>query len=678
MQSKLLIVLVAGALWSGLQLPPTAGAASARPAAPAPAPAAPVRPNPAPAPPPKPTPVAPPPTPAPTPPAPAPTTLPLTTLGLHWPGDADRVTIPLTRAGDLLLAPVRINGHDAGPFLIDTAFATTTLDKDAVRMLGLPTIAPAPLHLGEQPSGDYVEVAELSVGPAAGPTPAAPVYASPGPTIALAADLRPILAQYNLKISGIIGNDLLKTQPVTIDTRAATLTFYDPARFASAFPPAAAAAPGSAGGPSTAPADASASFEGKLHVHTSGGFPTVPGTVRGHEGWFMIQTAAPGGLTLYGPFLSMNRDITEGYHPIPGGGASVGADPLVQASDAGPFDSVELLGRPPTRMFAAFTLPGRPATVGFEVTCAGSIGAALLRDTRITLDYAGGRYWVTPLPPETAEQMLTRLGDPAAKDLAGEGALMRAVAAARADVVKALLARNADPNADNASDVTPLMLAAREGREEIVAMLLAKGAKPDTKAAVGATTALLDACSVGNAGIVQALLAAKADAKLADLQGSTPLHRAAEAGSLPCVQALLAAGADVNARNKEKVSVLMAAAIAGDNSVIAALLKAGADPNSTGPNGWTPLILAAAAGSPIETLTALLDGGAKPNFPDDGGRTALMMAAQRGDERAARLLISRGADPNAKNVTGRTVRDFAADAPQTDVLRILPLAPVSR
>lgn len=668
MQSKHLIVLGVAVLWTVLKTLP-AGAAPA-PATAAPTPVRPV-PNPvAPPAPAAPTPVAPPPAVLPAAAATAPTTLPATTLGLRWPGDADRLTIGLTRAGDLLLAPVRINGHDAGPFLIDTAFAATTLDREAVRMLGLPVVGAAPMRIAEQPSGDYVEVSELSIGPAAGSTPAAPMFASPGRTVCLSTDLRPVLATYGLKISGIIGNDLLKTQPVTLDTRAATLTFYDPARFAAAFPPA--AAPGPAGS-----ADASASFAGKLHVHTSGGFPTVPGKVRGYEGRFIIETAAPGGLTLYGPFVSLHREITEGYHPIPGGGGSVSADPIVQAADAGPFDDVEVLGRPRSRMFAAFTLPGRPASVGFEVTCAGSIGAALLRDTRLTLDYPGGRYWVTPLPPETAEQMLARLGDPAARDLAGEGALLRAVAAGRADVVKPLLDRGADPNAATTADVTPLMVAARGGRADIVAMLLAKGAKPDAKAAVGATTALLDACCIGETGTVKALLAAKADAKLADLQGATPLHRAAEAGALPCVQALLAAGADINAQTKDKVSVLMAAAIAGDNGVIVALVKAGADPNSIGPNGWTPLILAAAAGSSVETLSALLDGGAKPNFPDDGGRTALMMAAQRGDERAARLLLSRGADPNAKSVTGRKVRDFAADAPQTDVLRILPPAPVS-
>ena len=670
MQSKRLIGVGAAVVVSCLALVP-AGAAPAKPAPPAalpapapPAPAA-VRPSPA-----APPPVAPPASPIPAATA-APVTLPSTTLGVHWPGDADRLTIPLSRAGDLLLAPVRINGHDAGLFLIDTAFATTSVDREMVSQLGLRTVAPAPMRLAAQPAGDYVEVTELSVGPAVGSTPAAPIFASPGRTIALAADLRPVLAQSGIKVSGILGNDLLKTQPVTIDFRAATLTFYDPARFATAFPPASAAPASGSASPVTNQSAANASYAGKLHAHTSGGFPTVPGRVRGHEGWFMIQTGAPGGLTLYGPFLSLNRDISEGYHPIPGGGASIGADPVVQASDAGPFDDVEVLGRPETRLFAAFTLPGRPASVGFEVTCAGSIGAVLLRDTRITLDYAGGRYWVTPLPAETAEQMLARLGDPAARDLAGENALMRAVAASRVDVVKVLLDRNADPNAGTTSDVTPLMVAARDGRDDIVAMLLAKGAKPDTKAAIGATTALLDACCVGHTSVVQALLAAKADPRLADLQGSTPLHRAAESGSLPCVQALLAAGADVNARTKEKVSVLMAAAIAGDSGVIAALLKAGADPNSTGPNGWTPLILAAAAGSPVETLNQLLDGGSKPNFPDDGGRTALMMVAQRGDERAARLLMSRGADPNARSIIGRSVRDFAAEAPQTDVLRML-------
>jgi len=74
--------------------------------------------------------------------------------------------------------------------------------------------------------------------------------------------------------------------------------------------------------------------------------------------------------------------------------------------------------------------------------------------------------------------------------------------------------------------------------------------------------------------------------------------------------------------------------------------------NGTGPGGWSPLMYAALYGD-ADTVRLLLDKGALPNARNHQGGTALMYAVE--DEGKTRLLLEHGADPNLRSGEGRTL-----------------------
>jgi ankyrin repeat protein len=111
---------------------------------------------------------------------------------------------------------------------------------------------------------------------------------------------------------------------------------------------------------------------------------------------------------------------------------------------------------------------------------------------------------------------------------------------------------------------------------------------------------------------------------------------------------------------------------------VSLLLKAGADPNES--NAWakTPLMAAAQADQP-EAARLLLERGADPEAVTipwnaveggvemfaihTGGRTALMYAAAHADPALISLLLDRGARPQDRDSSGRRACDYLADNP---------------
>lgn len=155
--------------------------------------------------------------------------------------------------------------------------------------------------------------------------------------------------------------------------------------------------------------------------------------------------------------------------------------------------------------------------------------------------------------------------------------------------------------------------------------------------------------------VAQALLTGGADPNAVGANGRRPLHRRWQwwnDASRAVLLMLLAAGGDPTARY----------GWCGDTplhlncncpDVAAALVRAGADVNAVNALGATPLLDTAC----VAAATRLIDLGAKVDAPHGtcSGATRAMLAAGNGERAMLSALLAAGADPNARDVYGRTV-----------------------
>ena len=190
-----------------------------------------------------------------------------------------------------------------------------------------------------------------------------------------------------------------------------------------------------------------------------------------------------------------------------------------------------------------------------------------------------------------------------------------------------------------------------------LACVLAGGAR-----ASAAESPLVTAIRNQDAQAVRSLLKQqRALARQAEPDGTTPLHWAVRVNDLALVRALLQAGA-THAANRYGTTPLELAAEMGNPRVIEALLEAGADAKGATVEGETVLMTASLTGN-VEAMRLLLARGADPNAQESRfGETALMWTASENHAAAVRLLLEAGAKVDlagkkmafARKVAGQT------------------------
>jgi ankyrin repeat protein len=320
----------------------------------------------------------------------------------------------------------------------------------------------------------------------------------------------------------------------------------------------------------------------------------------------------------------------------------------------------------------------------------------------------------------------------------GHTALMQAVANKHVAVARALIEAGADVNAHANSGFTPLMFAAQQGDMEATRVLLAAGARVNDATTEGARwvgdTALLVASLNGHEELAIYLLDQGADPNAADDNGFTALHFAifhgltkmsgvrmrqytgiflARPNMVELVKALLAHGANPNARVKTvhggdrwlRVSgkyptagsvspvgetPFILAARSYDANLMRILVAGGADPMLTTEEGVSALMVAAGVsryrgeGPPLmeeqetnalEAVKLATELGNDVNAADTAfGLTALHGAAFSGSDRIIQYLAEKGANLDAKDITGQTALHKALNItpPGVDVDNLVP------
>ena len=248
----------------------------------------------------------------------------------------------------------------------------------------------------------------------------------------------------------------------------------------------------------------------------------------------------------------------------------------------------------------------------------------------------------------------------------GSTALLFAARSGDADSARLLIAAGADINDALPDGASALVVAAHSGHGGVAALLLEKGADPNA-ADVG-YTALHAAVLRSDLDLVKSLLAHRANPN-AQITKGTPVRRNSQDFELPktligatpyllaskfleadIMRALAAGGADTRLPMKDGATPLMAAAGMG--------IVAPAQDEKRGTDRRGLAILDGGRVEPdsqvLQAVTVALDLGSDINAVNPAGDTTVHIAAAQGYADVVKLLASRGADLNVRNVKGVT------------------------
>lgn len=229
-------------------------------------------------------------------------------------------------------------------------------------------------------------------------------------------------------------------------------------------------------------------------------------------------------------------------------------------------------------------------------------------------------------------------------------------------ILEMLLAAGVEIDSRNNRGRTPLHQAIVMDRREAFSTLLQSGADFNATDA-RSMSALHWAANTGRIEMIETFLARGAQRDDFDDSGFQPIHQAAWMGHIPCIQLLTRDYKDLEAVTKRSESLLHLACVQSNWQLASYLLRknVNANPWATPQSvivdslrksklplkSLTPLHYACCKGD-YEMVLLFLDNGAWINAATPDGVTALMMAVEGENTNIVNLLLTRGAQVNAK------------------------------
>jgi hypothetical protein len=137
-----------------------------------------------------------------------------------------------------------------------------------------------------------------------------------------------------------------------------------------------------------------------------------------------------------------------------------------------------------------------------------------------------------------------------------------------------------------------------------------------------------------------------------------------------CAEIKLGGKKALEAFNDPLTAQMVHEAVRGHNAKVAKLIEQGADVNAIGTKETTPLMWVLAAGR-LDVAELLLKKGADPNYRPSSGKSIMALAAGGDSVKGLKLLLDYGGDPNARGTHDRPAIMYAVEYQRFENLRLL-------